>query len=234
MNDFWGALIVIGAGFFVAAAAYYRVMNPSIMTLGTGPIRIACVGDSITYGMGVLGRRRKWSYPGCLIRLLGNQYTVINYGLSDRSLLSSSDKPYFSEKIGKAAWNSDADILLLMLGSNDSKRINWAPAQFRSELRETLQHYQQKDIKDLFILIPPKVFTKHPGKTSCNEQILRDELRPVVYAVAQECGVPCIDLYAVTREHREWFPDTIHPNSAGNLAIAKKIMDTLKDSGALS
>lgn len=232
MNSLLG--ILIGAGAAAAGAAvYYRVMNPSIMTLGNGPVRIACVGDSITYGMGVLGRRVQWSYPGCLIRLLGSEYSAINYGLCDRSLLSTSDKPYFAEEIGKAAWNTEADILLLMLGSNDSKLINWNPGQFRKEYLETIRHYQDRGIEKLFVMIPPKVFTKYPGKTSCNETVLEDSLRPIVRSVAQECGVVCIDLYNLTQEHRAWFPDTIHPNKAGNLAIAEKIADTLKASGAL-
>lgn len=232
MNSLLEILIDVGVA-AAGAAVYYRVMNPAIMTLGNGPVRIACVGDSITYGMGVLGRRARWSYPGCLIRLLGSEYSAINYGLIDRSLLSTSDKPYFAEKIGKAAWNTEADILLLMLGSNDSKLINWNPEQFRKELLQTIHHYQGQGIEKLFVMIPPKVFTKHPGKSSCNERVLQESLRPIVRSVAQECGVVCIDLYNLTQEHRAWFPDTIHPNRAGNMAIAEKIADTLKASGAL-
>lgn len=58
MSSLLGALIGVGVGVAATGAAvYYRVMNPAIMTVGNGPIRIACVGDSITYGMGVLERR---------------------------------------------------------------------------------------------------------------------------------------------------------------------------------
>lgn len=228
----WGVLIVTLIALAIAMA-YYRVMHPGVMVLGSGDTRIACVGDSITYGLGVLGRRRRKSYPACLLSLLGSRYTLINYGVSDQSLLSNSDKPYFSERTGKKAWNPDADIVLFMLGSNDSKIINWNPEAFRKELGDTLRHYRALGVKHLFVMSPPKIFTSHPGKKSCNEEILHSELRPIVACVAKEQDIPCIDLYAVTLQHSEWFPDTIHPNGKGNLAIAEEILKALKQSGAV-
>lgn len=233
MGWLWG---ILAAGVLAAAgaAAYHRVMNPKIMEVGSGPVRIACVGDSITYGLGVLGQRRRWSYPACLVQLLGEEYRAINYGLTDRSLLSDSDKPYFAEPMGKDAWNAEAEILLLMLGSNDSKLINWDAEKFYQEYLETLRHYQSRGIKALFVMLPPKIYTKHPGRTSCNEQVLAQEVRPLVSRAAAKCGVPCIDLYAVTQGHSAWFPDTIHPSKAGNLAIAAEIEKALRTSGVLA
>ncbi len=57
------------------------------------PIRIACVGDSITFGARVPERQR-WTYPA----VLGERYDVRHFGVSARTLLSAGDHPYVNEK----------------------------------------------------------------------------------------------------------------------------------------
>ncbi|HEX6984910.1 MAG TPA: GDSL-type esterase/lipase family protein, partial [Planctomycetaceae bacterium] len=60
-----------------------------------GPIRVACVGDSITFGSGVEERERN-SYPAVLGRLLGERYEVRNFGVSGATLQKRGDKPYWT------------------------------------------------------------------------------------------------------------------------------------------
>lgn len=62
-------------------------------------IRIACIGDSITYGAGVTGKNYKrstWEY--FLQQKLGDDYQVLNYGISGRTLQNEGDYPYRKEK----------------------------------------------------------------------------------------------------------------------------------------
>src|SRR5579863_8364775 len=61
----------------------------------TAPIRIACVGDSITAGLGVATGK---SYPSQLQALLGDKWQVQNFGVSGRTLLKKGDHPYWIEK----------------------------------------------------------------------------------------------------------------------------------------
>ena len=60
------------------------VMNPKILTLGHGAIKVAAVGDSLTYGYG-LENRREEAYPSVLLDLLGSHYQVSNYGKIGRA-----------------------------------------------------------------------------------------------------------------------------------------------------
>jgi lysophospholipase L1-like esterase len=47
------------------------------------PVKIACVGNSITYGSGIKNQFQN-SYPGLLSQLLGEGYDVRNFGISAR------------------------------------------------------------------------------------------------------------------------------------------------------
>jgi len=60
------------------------------------PVKIACVGDSITEGSGLTSPATQ-SYPARLQRLLGTNYNVRNFGVSGRTLLKQGDFPYWKE-----------------------------------------------------------------------------------------------------------------------------------------
>lgn len=208
-----------------AVCAYVRVMcHPGIMRSGSGPIRVNCVGDSITYSLGVLPRRGKRSYPARLAGLLGKEYSVFNYGLTNRTLLPQGGFHYFSHRIGRAAVEDAADIVIFMLGSNDSKAVLWDAAAFEQEYIAALERFRQSPrLKQLIVMIPPKIFTPRPGARGCCDAVCRDEAAPIIRRVANACGAELVDLYALTENHPDWFPDKLHPNAEGNMAIAQEI-----------
>lgn len=67
-----------------------------------GTIRVACVGDSITAGVGVKNGKTE-AYPVQLDNMLGEKWTVKNFGVSGSTMLNKGDKPYQKEKAFKAA-----------------------------------------------------------------------------------------------------------------------------------
>ena len=96
-------------------------------------IKIACVGDSITYGFGVTDYGNK-NYPKQLDTLLGDGYCVNNYGHSGATVQEKGDQPYYEYGEYKASLEFDADILILMMGTNDTKPYNWVDADtFKAE-----------------------------------------------------------------------------------------------------
>ncbi len=64
----------------------------STVPLLTAKTKIACVGDSITFGSGI-PNREKLSYPAQLSALLGDDYEVRNFGVSGATMLENGDKP---------------------------------------------------------------------------------------------------------------------------------------------
>lgn len=208
----------------IAAYIYKSIMYPKIMKIGSGPVHVSCVGDSITFGQGVFLHRKQWSYQAFLSERLGPNYTFFNYGLVNRTLLPFGKDYYFKEKIGKIAWDTEADILIFMLGTNDSKHILWDEAQFEKEYMDVIAHYKQMlRFKQIYIMIPPRVFDDHPGKKGCNNSVIEKNAAPIIRRVAAVCSVNLIDLYTLTCDHSEWFPDKLHPNKEGNRAIAEEI-----------
>ena len=62
-------------------------------------IKVACVGNSVTYGAGIKDRELN-SYPKKLQNLLGDSYQVANLGFSGATLLKNGHKYcYYSLRI---------------------------------------------------------------------------------------------------------------------------------------
>ncbi len=57
-----------------------------------GEIRIACLGTSITQGVGIVHRERN-CYPAQLQAMLGEKYKVRNFGAGGATLLQRGDLP---------------------------------------------------------------------------------------------------------------------------------------------
>lgn len=57
------------------------------------PVKVACVGDSITQGSGTKGN----PYPKQLQALLGDKWKVGNFGFSGRPLMDKGDHPFMAE-----------------------------------------------------------------------------------------------------------------------------------------
>ena len=87
-------------------------------------IKIACIGNSITYGIGVENREKE-SYPARLQDLLGNGYEVKNFGHPGATLLSKGHRPYIKLSEYEEARLFRPDIAVFHLGINDTDPRNW-------------------------------------------------------------------------------------------------------------
>ena len=67
------------------------------------------------------------SYPAQMQRMLGNGYNVKNFGISARTMMNSGDLPYMNEPYWQDALAFNPDIVIIKLGTNDSKSYNWTP-----------------------------------------------------------------------------------------------------------
>jgi len=88
---------------------------------------VACVGDSITYGAGIADRLND-SYPAQLQRILqpyDPAWRVDNYGVSGATLLRQGDLPYIRQGAYTSAQTCNPDVVIIKLGTNDSKPRNW-------------------------------------------------------------------------------------------------------------
>jgi len=185
------------------------------------PVRVACVGDSITFGAGVENQPSN-NYPVVLGRLLGSQYVTKNFGVSGATLLKKGDQPYWKEPAFKAVGQYEPDVVVIKLGTNDSKPQNWKyGADFEIDLLAMIDHFQALPSKPkIWLCLPVPVYE---DKWGINEKIVKGEIIPKISQVAAEKHLPVINLYAALSNQPDLFPDQIHPNAAGARVMARTV-----------
>lgn len=188
-------------------------------------IKVACVGDSITFGSGIADRAT-WSYPSQLEVLLGKDYEVKNFGLSGRTMLRKGDYPIWKEQVYQDSLAYQPDIVIIKLGTNDSKPKNWKwSAQFAQDTKDLVASYRALPSKPRVILCQPVPVVK--DRWGIREAILRKEIAPRIQQVASENYIELIDLYQPLVGVKDIMPDGVHPNAAGAKLIAQTIYNYL-------
>lgn len=222
-------VLVLAAAALGVFAFVHKMLYPEVMVTGNGEKKVLCVGDSITYGQGVMKSRETESYPALLAGELGEDYQVLNYGLCNRTLLAEGEMPYVAEDFAAESLEEDADIVIIMLGTNDSKKKNWNAEKYEEEYINFVRSYQNMEsAPEVYVMMPPAVFAKVEDEGDCDDTVVREEVVPIVSRVAEETGAGLIDLYSLTESHPEWFADGLHPNAEGNRAIAEAIYAQLE------
>ena len=197
--------------------------------------RIACVGDSITYGATIRDKSHD-SYPAQLGTMLGRKYSVKNFGASGYTLQESCDRPYTTHKRYKKSLDFKPDVVLIMLGTNDTKPYNWISTEaFQDDYRQLILSYQELPSRpDVILMTPASVFPENfnPAKPYKIRAGVAGEAAKAVRELAKELGLPFIDIHEVTASHPEFFlQDGVHPNELGAKAIARTVYEALKDWG---
>jgi len=187
-------------------------------------IKVACIGDSITEGYG-LACQSKTSYPVILNSILGSKYEVLNSGRSATTLQKKGDFPYWICKEFSNVFAFKPDIIIIKLGTNDTKPNNWHADNYEKDYQSLIDTFKTISTKPkIFLCIPVPVFKT---KWGINDSTLVNEIIPIVNKLAKTNNLPVIDLYQLMNNQGKNFFDSIHPNEdavkvmAG--IIAKKI-----------
>jgi len=204
------------------------LLAASFIQAAVSPVRVACVGNSITYGAGIKDRAKD-SYPAVLGRLLGDQFQVKNFGFSARTLLNKGDHPYMKEKMFQDALAFQPDIVIIKMGTNDTKPGNWQyQSEFKQDLITMVSSFQALTSHPrVYLCYPATAYTVQWG---INDSIIVHGVIPYINEVAREKNLSIIDLHQATAGMPENFPDKIHPNPAGARVMATVVCQAiLKD-----
>ncbi len=189
---------------------------------------VACVGDSITYGYGLPNRNYN-SYPAQLARILqevDNEWETQNFGANGATLLRKGDQPYVVKGVYNPALASEPEVVIILLGANDSWPSNWAHKDdFVSDYLALI---------DAFAEIPsrPKIFICYPtpiwGRPwNLDNIVIRDEIIPLIDQLQTYRAVEVIDLYTPMEESSHLFPDGGHPNAEGAKVMAEVVASVI-------
>lgn len=188
-----------------------------------GAVRVACIGNSITDGHGI-DMATQFGYPALLQKKLGDGYWVKNFGVSARTVLDKGDFPYKNEMAWKDALAFKPDVVILKLGTNDSKPYNWQHgAGFGHDLEEMVK-----------ALSPAKIYLCTPipalkSSWGISDSVIVDKIIPIQQKVARKYGLEMIDLHTLFADGAELMqPDGIHPNEKGVERLASIVAETLK------
>lgn len=190
-------------------------------------VRVACIGNSITDGCGI-DMSSTYGYPARLQQMLGDGYNVRNYGVSARTLLSKGDWPYVNEPEWTYAKDFRPDIVVLKLGTNDSKPQNWVHGdEFEADLRRMISQLKALDTKpEICLALPMKVWENSAG---INDSIITNCIIPIIRRVAKKEKAHIIDLHTPFEGDRALIQaDGIHPNREGAAKMAGIIAGEIK------
>lgn len=229
-------LCIVGGGFglyYMGLSGMHHHSSPS-----EGQIKVACVGDSITYGHGITNWSKN-NYPTQLGEILGEGYHVENFGVSGTTLSHSGDSPYTETEEYRRSLEYGADILVLMLGTNDSKPQNFTgSAAYLADLDALVSSYRESnpDMK-IYLCTPATAFFPEgvsTGRTNFDIQPNAvEEIKYYImsYAVSHLTEIEnIIDIHDLTSTHPEWFEtDLVHPSNEGARAIAETVAKKITD-----
>ena len=184
-------------------------------------LRVACIGNSITDGMGI-DMSEVYGYPAVLQRLLGKNYNVKNFGVSARTLMNKGDLPYMKEQAWADAQAFLPNIVVIKLGTNDSKDYNWIHgADYGADLQKMVDTLRALPSKPQIYVCSPIPAARIWGIS--DSVIVNGEI-PAIKRVVKKNKLAYIDL------HTEFKPteglmqrDGIHPTDQGASQLAKII-----------
>ena len=212
-------------------------------------VRISCCGDSITFGL--MASAPECSYPSVMQKLLGEAYTVCNFGRSGATVIADYDwheerlyGPYLKSAEYASAMKSEPDVVVLMLGMNDGNPTHCFNSINGGVISEDyLSLYEQTLIKILegFMELPskPKLFL---GKTSAMRRVAGDyfsfdyvyhftenlkKIRKIQEKLAEFYKIPLIDTLS-DMDDPTYYKDGVHLTDKGYMQLAEIIATAIK------
>lgn len=189
-------------------------------------VKVACIGNSITYGHGITDREHD-TYPAQLQVLLGDDYNVVNFGVSGTTAQKNGDFPWVTTKEYVAAKEFLPQIAVFKLGTNDSKPQNWKGSEpFIADLEALAKEFESLPSHPVIVIaLPAKAYEVRWG---IREDIISSGQLKQIRKMAKRNHWRLIDLHKATSGMPERFPDGIHPDEKGAGIIAANVAKVVK------
>lgn len=197
-----------------------------IVLFAQKPVKVACVGNSITYGSGIADREKD-SYPVKLQQMLGDKYLVDNFGKPGATLLNKGHRPYMQQKEFKDALAFAGDIVVIHLGINDTDPRNWPNYRdyFINDYRALIDSFRvvNPQCRVLIARLTP-IADRHPRFESGTRD-WHDEIQLAIDNIAKYANVQLIDFHEPLYPYPYLLPDAVHPNAEGAAILAKTVYE---------
>lgn len=185
-------------------------------------IKIACIGNNIKAGAG------NKSYPVQMQKALGNAYRVKTFGKTNTTLLFNSSSAWIkSPKALDSLIKFQPDFVIIELGANDSKPIHWNKNKlyFKKNYFKLIDTLHKKISPNVKIYLCTPLPISLENKNQINRNVIKNEIIPLIKAIAKEKSVGFVDLFTPVLPHfnTQNFPDGVNPNSSIHTIITESI-----------
>jgi len=206
--------------------------NTAQTTTNDSPLRIACVGDSLTEGYGYANAKNE-SYPVQLKNIIDkSNVEVKNFGKSNKTAMhtelnqAKTLDPYKETDEYKDSLVFNPDIVVIMFGTNDIKNQNWDKKEnFIKDYTALIKSYQALSSNPvIYICFPTPSFTNLLGITDAR---IKNELIPKIKTIASANNLKLIDLHTPFKDKSHLFHDSLHPNKQGAIDIANIVYENI-------
>ena len=201
-------------------------------------IKVATVGDSITYGSngsgGAVAEAEK--YPSQLQTLLGNNYEVKNFGVSGATMINEgtdsggAKKGYIQQAKYTESLDFQPDIVVIMLGTNDSKALNWDghKAEYVDDALALIQSYENLPSHPTVYVAASPTVVEGSNSYGIQVDVVHNEIVPLQKQIALSKDGGFIDVHEATKDATTaQFPDRVHGNKDGYQLIADAVHGAL-------
>lgn len=187
-----------------------------LLSMATDKVRVACVGNSITYGYGIADREHD-SYPAQLQALLGEGYEVGNFGRSGATLLYRGHRPYVEMPEFRQAMDFRGDIVVMHLGINDTDPRDWPNYgdDFVRDYGALIDSFRVANPKARIVIARLSPISNRHHRFQSGTRDWLDSIQHLIPIIAARSGVELIDFHTPLYRRPDLFPDGLHPNPEG-------------------
>jgi len=199
-----------------------------------GQIKVACVGDSLTYGSNLDGWYKN-NYPVKLQNILGDKYCVNNYGHPGSTVTISKDM-YSKLSEYKQSLQFKADIVVMMLGTNDTWAKSWKNAEdiedFKREYINLINAYRVANPSVRIIAMTPPKAHKYFKEIlfDIRDDIMITHINPEIKKIVDEMHIEQLNARLIIEDIKLYSSDKVHLNSKGTEQIAKAVAKKILNS----
>lgn len=191
-------------------------------------IKVACIGNSITYGYGLPDRATQ-SYPVQLQKMLGESYQVENFGKSGATLLNKGHRPYMQQDEYHRAIDFAGDIVVIHLGINDTDPRDWPDYRdfFVKDYIALIDSFRvaNPEARIMIARLTP-IADRHPRFLSGTRD-WHGEIQLAIENVARYAGVQLIDFHKPLYPYPFMLTDAVHPNPEGAFILAQTVYSAI-------
>ncbi|MGE5521354.1 MAG: GDSL-type esterase/lipase family protein [Candidatus Dadabacteria bacterium] len=192
------------------------------------PVKIACIGNSVTYGYGHKNPKLT-SYPSQLQNLLGEKYLVNNFGHSGATLLRKGHNPYYKTKEFTDALVFHPAIVIIHLGLNDTDPRNWPNYhdEFAADYAWMIDTFRKVNpsVKIYVCRLTP-IFSDHPRFKSGTRDWFW-QIQALIPQIARVNKTGLIDFHSLLYSRPDLFPDALHPTEEGAAILARTVFQSI-------